>query len=182
MGKIRSKWAIRESAPSKGKSRLGHRGHKPGNVLGKPRVRAVKVVRMYEALLSSGWHFRFKVQAISPRGFSYEADGDTAEEAFLKAFGEWRKELFTAPPKLPPPIIRPAAADLKQDAPIQEPIKQAPSQASPTLELLSEARHYPLKPLSADEKRNGQRAYARLYMRAYRDRKRLAKEQRLVAA
>jgi hypothetical protein len=46
-----------------------------------------KVARMLTVLQGHKWNFKFKVEALSPRGFRYEAEGATREEAVLKAFG-----------------------------------------------------------------------------------------------
>src|SRR6267142_1606456 len=60
------------------------------------RSRPAKVVRMFENLTKSGWKFSFKVQATSPHGFPYSADGATPIEAFLKAFGQWQKDVVSS--------------------------------------------------------------------------------------
>ncbi len=128
---------------------------------------------MYEALCESGWKFRFKAEAVSPRGFKYEAEGDTAEEAFLKAFGTWRNELYAVPPKVPvvaqPPVLEPKPVQRKVDL---------------LSEWLKPERPYQrrLKPPPSDPKVAQKRIYNRLYLRAYRDRQRLAKAEVLVAA
>jgi hypothetical protein len=163
-----------EIAPSKGERRPGHRGHKPVNVLAGYRQRSVKVVRMYEALCESGWKFRFKAEAVSPRGFKYEAEGDTAEEAFLKAFGTWRDELYAAPPKVP------AAAP----APVAKPKRQYRPRNLPLVDAWVKPVRQPhtLRPLPIDPKAKRVRVYRRIYMRAYRDQKRTKNDRALVMA
>lgn len=93
-----------EIAPSKGERRPGHKGHNPGDVQGLGQRRAVKVVRMYEALSENGWKFSFSVEAMSPRGWPYRGQGSTPEEAFLRAFRAWQGELQAFVPKIPETI------------------------------------------------------------------------------
>lgn len=54
--------------------------------------RSEKVNRMLKVLVKKGWTFKFRVEAVSPRGFEYQADGGTGEEAFLRALGQWRRQ------------------------------------------------------------------------------------------
>lgn len=83
---------VRSASPSKGEKRYSpHRAHQPANIL-KPKRRIVNVVRMYISLTERQWKFNFKIEAVSPHGFKYAAEGVTPEEAFLKAFGMWKKE------------------------------------------------------------------------------------------
>jgi hypothetical protein len=83
---------IRDMAPSKGAKRFrARRGHQPTNNC-KPKLRALDTVRLFNVLREREWTFEFKVEALSPRGFKYEARGATPEEAFLRAFGQWQKD------------------------------------------------------------------------------------------
>lgn len=110
--KHRGVWGIRSAAPSK-RETLGHRKkrgyrfklHKPCNVL-TLADRAKRVSRMMEGLQKGNWKIHFTVEAVSPRGFRYKADGQTADEAFLKAFGQWRHEFMTLVPKIRPDLMR----------------------------------------------------------------------------
>jgi len=54
---------------------------------------------MFDALSEKGWKFTFKVDAMSPRGFPYSAEGRTPIEGFLKAFGQWCKAASAVPPR-----------------------------------------------------------------------------------
>ncbi len=95
---------------------------------------------MFETLSEKGWKFTFKVDAMSPRGFPYSAEGRTPIEAFLKAFGQWCKAasapapratevkadvrrapvpLRPAPPKDPQAYLSELVRDLKREMPVE---------------------------------------------------------------
>ena len=133
---------IREGRPSKGEKLFPKR--KP-LCKGRPidarasLPHSLRVVRMFDALAERGWTFRFKVEAVSPRGFSYSAEAPTPIEAFLKAFGQWRKEVVAFTPKIPAivagtkrppePIPKAYLSDLIRDAMGQTPKERlAPSE------------------------------------------------------
>lgn len=137
---------------------------------------------MLEALRDGKWEIKFKVEALSPTGFRYSADGETGEEAFLRAFGQWRRELFAAPPKVPVTLAKPVVPKPPpSEAPAVLAIPNPKDSPRRRLKLslldawLKEQRPYQrhLKPPSANHKRNQTRMYQRLYMQAYRERKRL---------
>jgi hypothetical protein len=52
------------------------------------------VKQMTEVLTEGQWKFSYRVTAISPRGFEYVGDGENIEEAFLCAFGLWKRDLL----------------------------------------------------------------------------------------
>lgn len=85
---------VREIAPSKGEKRYRrHNLHKPGTLGNGRRYKELDCVRLFYNLQKMGWTFGFTITASSPRGFKYEAAGATPEECFLKAFGQWKKEM-----------------------------------------------------------------------------------------
>jgi hypothetical protein len=181
---------LRDIAPSKGERRFKykHKGHKPSNVL--PfRARAVKVVRMFNSLQENGWSFVFKVHAMSPRGWPYEGEGATAEEAFLKAFGAWEQDVADLIPKVPS-IVSAAivkaepmtGANLEPTAKLEPPkrmykktrIKELILACGP--EVLRLRGPGPRVPLPDDLKVKEEREWRRLYMRQYRAQKQFERQ------
>jgi hypothetical protein len=110
----------------------------------KPAERRKKVARMREVLGRQGWTFEFSVQASSPRGFRYSATGDSPEECFLRAFGEWKSEMLAAVPRFPAAL-------------------EAISKPSNLF-----YRKYKRRNLGHFLKRHGRASYMRNYMRMYR--------------
>jgi hypothetical protein len=107
---------------------------------------------MFQALRENGWQFRFRLEATSPRGWPYQGEGATAEEAFLRAFRAWESDLRSFVPRVPAVV-----AGLP---PVQ--VAAAPAQAEPPKRRWRKSRARWLL------KRYGQRAYLRNYMRMYR--------------
>lgn len=168
---------VRDIAPSKGERLVKriHRGHKPANVL--PfRARAVKVVRMFNALQENGWQFTFKVEAMSPGGWPYKAEGATAEEAFLKAFGVWEENLRELIPKIPAIVSGAPAAEVAPAAAAPEVAPKAPkartnrkTRIGELLRMFGPQIAAPrINQPSGQSSDDGKRIYRRLYMRQYR--------------
>lgn len=92
---------MRDMAPSKGAKRFRPRKvYKPEKGGIGRRYKELDCVRLFYNLQKMGWTFAFTIEATSPRGFKYAAAGGTPEECFLKAFGQWKKEIQK--PKKPP--------------------------------------------------------------------------------
>lgn len=158
-----------------------HHGHKPANVLS-GEARSLKVIRMFEGLQAQGWTFRFTTEAKSPRGFNYTGQGDSPLEAFLKAFGQWRSDFSDLIPKIPKIIAAQAEADkeafkVKYAQVKAGRIAQRERLASFVKEALRNGSEPKVK-YPEDRKRE----FRRIYMRAYRNRKRQEKGRVLVAA
>jgi len=141
---------IRASPPSKGRKKRRHALHKPQNILTEiPQTERVK--QMLSSLREHGWTIRFKVEAVSPMGFQYAADGPSGDEAFLKAFGVWKKELSSFAAKIPAVV------------------KQIQDQETPPLsEMVREMLEKYGETLNKPAIKVDPRIYRRIYMKAYR--------------
>jgi len=106
---------IRQSAPSKGPKRYRRRmkAFVPGqNVLMLQGVQT-RVRSLVVGLKEKGWKFEFKVTARSPRGFVYNAEAASMDQAVLQVVGLWKAEIFKVVPKIPSIMAdmnKPAAA------------------------------------------------------------------------
>lgn len=145
-----------------------------------PLSHPAKVVQMFDTLTEQGWTFRFKIDVLSPRGFRYSAEGDTAIEAFLKAFGQWQKGLPPVAPKGPEVVaaLRPPAP------PPKVPMVFLAEEIRKVIDPKGDIAGLPIngrKHLNfADE--NARKEYRRVYMKVYRAKRRLERVPSLAAA
>lgn len=85
-------WKISLRAPSKGRLQYRKRIPLSATVVGvPPSSRSEIVARMFDNLIKKGWVFTFEVDACSPHGYHNVGKGPTAEEAFMRAFGMWKR-------------------------------------------------------------------------------------------
>jgi hypothetical protein len=52
------------------------------------------VEQMVDVLAKGKWKFTYIVIAHSPRGFTYRGEGKSPDQAFLQAFGLWKRDLL----------------------------------------------------------------------------------------
>src|SRR5436190_7481494 len=149
---------IRDMAPSRGEKlfKRKHRGHKPANIV--PfRPRAVKVVSMFNALCERGWSFTFKVEALSPGKWKYSGEGSTAEEAFLKAFRLWEKDMALVVQQIPATLRKAKAEEALKRKYARTGIKHLIQELGPKILTATQTR--PKAQPSPDAQVNKKREY-----------------------